>query len=376
MSEPKIAEFFNNFGIYISQPTISRMLTKGPDIDIFHREKAEIFEAGLNSTTWQNIDGTGAKVCGKNHHVQIVCNPFYSAFFTCEHKDRLTIIDILLCGDPRLYFFNEEAFVLLEELRISGKMMSKIRDAVFDRILDEEQMRNLLDRLFPNPGKGQNNRLRIMEAGAIAWYHNQTNVPVVQTLLSDAGPEYKKTTPNQGLCWIHDGRHYGKLNPVVPMYRESLENFKGRYWDYYQKLLDYKDDPSPEGAEKLSSEFDDLFSTVTDYPALNDRIEKSKAKKAGLLAILKNPEIDPHNNTAELGARVIARKRDVSLHTMSAEGTTSQDTMLTITETARKLGVNAYNHIFDRISRKFELSSLSSLILKMAGFIMPRLDSS
>jgi hypothetical protein len=201
-------------------------------------------------------------------------------------------------------------------------------------------------------------------------------VPVVQTLLSDAGPEYGKTTPNQGLCWIHDGRHYGKLNPVVPMYRESLGKFRGRYWDFYQKISDYKSNPCPEVAEKLSSEFDDLFSTVTDYPALNRRIEKTKAKKSGLLFVLEAPEIDPHNNTAELGARVIARKRDVSLHTMSAEGTESQDTMLTITETAKKLGVNAYNYICDRICGKFELPCLSSLILKMGNRSEPCFDSS
>jgi hypothetical protein len=312
MSEPKIVEFFSNIGILISQSTISRILTQSPEIEMFHQEKAEIFEAGLKSSTWQNIDGTGAKVGGANHHVQILCNPFYSAFFTCERKDRLTIIDILLCGNPRLYQFNEEAFVLLGDFRISGKMVSKIREAVFDKILDEEQMAELSDSLFPNPSKGKNNRLRIMEAGAIAYYHNQTLVPVVQTFLSDAGPEYGKITAEHGLCWIHDGRHYGKLNPVVPLYQESLANFKTLYWDYYRKLSDYRDNPCPEEAEKLSAEFDELFSTVTDYPALNDRIEKTKAKKARLLAVLTNPEIDLHNNPAELGARVVARKRDVT----------------------------------------------------------------
>ena len=91
---------------------------------------------------------------------------------------------------------------------------------------------------------------------------------------------------------------------------------------------------------------------------------------------MKSPEIDPHNNPAELGARLVARKRDVSPHTMPAKGAMSQDTMPTITETARKLGVNAYNHIFDRIGGKFELPSLSSLILQMAGLVAPRLDSS
>jgi hypothetical protein len=40
-----------------------------------------------------------------------------------------------------------------------------------------------------------------------------------------------------------------------------------------------------------------------------------------LLLTLKYPEIPLHNNAAELGAREQVRKRDVSLHTMTEEGT-------------------------------------------------------
>jgi hypothetical protein len=35
---------------------------------------------------------------------------------------------------------------------------------------------------------------------------------------------------------------------------------------------------------------------------------------------------------------------------------------MTIVETAKKLGVNAFNYIFDRISKKFEMPSLARLI--------------
>jgi len=45
VSEPKIHEFLENVGVHISKATISRILTK--DIEIFHREKAEIFQEGL-----------------------------------------------------------------------------------------------------------------------------------------------------------------------------------------------------------------------------------------------------------------------------------------------------------------------------------------
>ena len=48
VSEPKILEFFDNFGIYISPASISRILTKNNEL--FHQEKADIFRAGLLST--------------------------------------------------------------------------------------------------------------------------------------------------------------------------------------------------------------------------------------------------------------------------------------------------------------------------------------
>jgi hypothetical protein len=47
VSEPKIHEFMGNIGVHISKATISRILTK--DTDVFHQEKAEIFQEGLKS---------------------------------------------------------------------------------------------------------------------------------------------------------------------------------------------------------------------------------------------------------------------------------------------------------------------------------------
>ena len=86
----------------------------------------------------------------------------------------------------------------------------------------------------------------------------------------------------------------------------------------------------------LSLEFDQLFSSQTIYAELNERIKKTKAKKSELLLVLKYPELPLHNIMAELGARAQARKRDVSLHTKTEEGTKSQDTFLTIAQTAKK----------------------------------------
>ncbi len=365
MSEPKIKEFFDNFGIYISQSTISRVLTK--NIEPFHKEKEDIFQAGLCSGVYQQIDGTGAKVSGQNYHTQILCNPFYTAYFTLPHKNRLSILNILYNGNSISYYFNEEAFALLEIFRLSKKVIVQLRETASGKILDEEQMQELLENIFPDPEKGKNQRTRIMEAGAVAFYHHQEEFPTVDILLSDDAPEYKLITSEQGLCRIHEGRHYKKLIPAVPFYEEKLEEFRDQYWDYYRKLLDYKENPSDERAEELSAEFDELFSVRTDYPALDDRIAKTEAKKSELLLVLKYPELPLHNNEAELGARVIARKRDVSLHTITEEGTKANDTFLTIVETAKKLGVSAYEYIRDRVAKRFEMPSLADMIRRISG---------
>ena len=368
VSEPKIHEFLENIGIYISPATISRILTK--KIDVFHQEKADIFRAGLESTVYQQIDDTGAKVNGQNRYVEIICNPFYTAYFTIPTKDRLSILDILQGGKTRIYFFNEEAFALLESFRLSNKIISKLRDNALDKVLDEKQMRKLMAEIFPDPNKGKNQRTRIMEAGAIAAYHNRTDFPVVKALLSDGAPQFKKLTEEQALCWIHDARNYKKLEPVVPMHKKELEDFEILYWNYYRKLLQFKENPTQENAEKLSAEFDVLVSTKTNYQALNERIEKTKENKVELLLTLKYPEIPLHNNAAELGARAQVRKRDVSLHTMTEEGTKASDTFSTIVQTAKKLRVSVFDYIGDRVSKSFNMPSLAKLIetKKSSGF--------
>ncbi len=360
MSEPKIAEFLGNGGISISQSTISRILTN--DESGFAKEQKDIFLAALTSTPYHQVDDTTVKVNGETHYSQIFCNPFYTAFFTVPHKDRLTILDILLCGKERAYLFDSHAFDLLSEFKISQKIIGQIMQLKKEGGMSEEEMQEMLDKLYPNRKKGKNNKKRIMEAGAIAAYRQQTDIPLVDILLSDDAPQFKKLTEAQALCWIHDGRHYNRLNPIVQLNVEILNTFKTRYWDFYGELLKYKMTPTPEKAEILSAKFDQIFSTKTGYEDLDDRIEKTSKKKEALLLVLKHPELPLHNNAAELAARVEKRRQDVSLQTKSKQGTEAKDAFLTVVETAKKLGVNIYKYMADRISKKFNMPSLAELI--------------
>lgn len=362
MSEPKILEFLGNCGIFISQSTISRILTN--DETGFNKEKKDIFRAALHSTPYHQIDDTTVRVNGQNRYSQIFCNPYYTAFFTVPHKDRLTILDILLCGKERTYLFDLKAFCLLSDLKVPKKVIDQLLGLTEEREISEAEMQRLLKKIFPDAKKGGNTRTRIMEAAAIASYHRQTEIPVVNILLSDDAPQFKKLTVEHALCWIHEGRHYNRLSPIVPFNVVELKKFKTPFWDYYGDLLKYKENPKPETAARLWSEFDNLFSTKTGYDALDDRIEKTRSKKEKLLLVLKYPWLPLHNNDSELGARVEKRRQDVSLQTKSDIGTKAKDSFLTITQTAKKLGVNAYSYIYDRISKTFSMPSLADLILQ------------
>jgi len=363
VSEPKIHEFLENMGVWISRATISRIVTE--DNDLFHEEKSEIFQAGLSSTTYQQIDDTSARVNGNNWYTQIICNPYYTAYFTVPHKNRETMLDILLCGNEKTYCFNEEAFELMETFNIPKLWMEKLSSSK-EKTYNNEEISRKMDYVF-SPDGYKSIKMRVLEACSIAAYHRMTNIPVVTTLLSDDAPQFKQIAYHHALCWIHDGRNYKKLRPIVPYHQEKLEAFLDRYWDYYAKLSEFKIEPHAEVAEQLAAEFDQLFSTETKYEQLDERISKTREKKENLLLVLTMPEIPLHNNAAELAARAKVRKRDVSLQTVTDKGTKANDTFMTIVQTAKKLGVSAYDYIFDRVSNKFEMLSLAQLIKEISS---------
>jgi len=361
-TEPKILEFFDNFGIQISSGQLSNILIK--DKEVFHTEKDAVYEAGLRSSPWQHIDDTGARVNGQNQYCQIVCNPLYTAYFTTEKKSRLTVVDVLRNFSERTFLLNAEAFELLHLLKLPARVVRRLKQLPQDRELSETEFTGLLDESLPDLGSLQRNR--VVDAAAVAAYHAQLEFPVVRLVICDDAPQFKLVTEELALCWIHDGRHYKKLVPYVAHHRQLLDSFLKRYWAFYGQLLDYREHPTTEDRVRLADEFDALFSTVTGYEALDKRIAKTEAKKHFLLMVLDHPEIPLHNNPAELGARRQVRKRKISLGTRTEDGTKARDTFATLAATAKKQDVSFYEYIYDRVSGAYEMSSLADLISRRA----------
>jgi len=362
MTEPKIGEWFANMGIMISAGQISHFLTEGHEA--FHQEKDEIVDAGLSSSPWQHMDDTGTRVDGVNWHCQVICNPLYTAYFTTERKDRLTVIDVLRNQRKRVFRLNDEALALLRQFAVSERTREALRHLPWDQELSESELEDGLKQHLPQLGATA--RSRIVEASAIAAYHAEVGHPVVRLLICDDAKQFKLVTEELGLCWIHDGRHYKNLEPCVAYHSQLLDAFLKRYWDYYKELLAYRQQPSAEEAMRLSGRFDELFSTVTGYDALDQRIAKTQANKGPLLMVLRHPEIPLHNNPAELGARGRVRKRVVSYGPRSPQGAKAWDTFQTLLGTAKKLGVNLFHYLRDRIGGAREMPSLADLIHQRA----------
>ncbi|VAW84861.1 hypothetical protein MNBD_GAMMA16-1404, partial [hydrothermal vent metagenome] len=170
MSQPAIHRLLTTAGIHIAASTISRIITD--DTSIFHEEKADIFAAGLQSTGYQHIDDTGARVNGKNHYTHVLCNPFYTAYFTCPKKDRLTLLGILSGGELSFHL-NQEAVQLMIKLKLSKTQRSRIEPLIQSQPMSRAEIDKQLDILFPNPKKHRTQRRIILEASALVAYQNR-----------------------------------------------------------------------------------------------------------------------------------------------------------------------------------------------------------
>ena len=363
MSEPKIGEFLENFDIQVSSGSLSNILTKSANL--FEQDYDDLLVAGLSSTPYQQTDDTSARVKGEFWNTHILCNPFYTFYSTRPGKDRLTVLKVLQNTDALRFRFGQATCRLLQdEFSLPEKWSEEIA-ALGEVEVSETTLKLLLDGWF-----GQRNkqvRTAIEHAAAIAFYRRQSSIPIVQTLVCDDAGQFKLLTDRLALCWIHAGRHYAKLSPIVDRHVKSLKEFLDHYWAYYEALQDYRAGPTKELAKTLRVEFDELFSTQTKYAALDDRIAKTAAKKDELLTVLSVPEVPLHNNASELGARVSARRRDVSLHSRSERGVRAMDIFTTLVQTSKKLGISAFAYLRDRLSGSFEMPSLAQSILHHAS---------
>ena len=286
-----------------------------------------------------------------------------------DNKSRLEVLRALL-GKPKAGLqvaYNEYSIALLAHFGVSQADQLTLKSLFHDKqVLSLADFQKNMQQAAPKVAAKKNMFARISESMALGYYHSQKEFPVVQYLLSDDAPEYKKiAAQQQGLCWIHDNRHYKKLVPKIQVHHDILEQIQKEYWTFYGQLLDYKEATKQQQILQkpiLTAEFERIFSQHTGYFQVNTRLESTYKNKSALLAVLDNPALPLHNNAAELEARRVVRKRDISLHTWSSRGTEVRDAFMSIVQTAARLDVPVLEYIKDRISQRYEMTSLATLV--------------
>ena len=55
------------------------------------------------------------RVAGKFWHTHSLCNPYYTAYFTKPHKDRLSVLEVLQNTEDLKFLLNSDTLRLLEQ---------------------------------------------------------------------------------------------------------------------------------------------------------------------------------------------------------------------------------------------------------------------
>lgn len=362
VTSSKLLLLLKSMGLRISAGSLSAILLSHTAEAV--AEKQAILKAGLGHS-YAQTDITGARVHGQNHYTHIICNEYFTIYSTLNGKSILDVLTAFQGLDNKknlLLTYNSECIGLLEKEKVSKAFLLSLSVHFKEGdIYSLEKFEKFIKQKIPDLFQKKNIFKKVKLSFALSYYHLQNDFLKVNCLVSDNAPEYRRIAAHHALCWVHDARPYNKISPHIKIHQEYLASFQSKYWAFYDQLLDYKEQPSQKRAAELSLEFEALFVGNTGFFLLDKQIEKTCNNKNKLLQVLQFPEIPLHNNLSELGARRQVRKRDISLHTMTEEGTKNQDAFLSIGQTAMQLGVDVFKYLKDFISNNIE-TSLAQII--------------
>jgi hypothetical protein len=188
------------------------------------------------------------------------------------------------------------------------------------------------------------------------------NEKIDKIMISDDAMQFKLLTLYHTLCWVHEIRHFKKLNPFLELHRKKLIWILNEIWRFYETLKDYKENPAECKKQFIEQKFDVLFSTKTGYKELDERIALTKKKKNELLLVLKYPKIPLHNNLAELALREIVIKNKVSYGTKSEDGRIAWENVMTIKDSCRKNNISFMTYLEDIFSGRYRMARLCEVI--------------
>jgi hypothetical protein len=357
VTQPLLLEQLHDFGINISAGQLHNILTENKDL--FHQEKDEVRGAGLATASYIGTDDTGARHQGHNGYCTVIGNELFACFTSTDSKSRLNFLEVLH-GSQRLYAINDIATEYWKHQGLAAALVTKLSQELqnFTIALDWQARLAQLDITTER-------QVRIVTEGALLGGLIERGVAADLAVLSDGALQFFILL--HAACWIHAERPLARMVPYHEEHRAVIETFRTQIWDLYKELKAYRQHPDPAQKPILEARFDALCDQQAGYPSIQQVLKDMREHKADLLRVLERPEIPLHNNASESDIREYVKKRKISGSTRSEAGRRCRDTFTSLKKTCRKLGVNFWNYLQDRIRGLGKVARLADLIRQRAA---------
>jgi hypothetical protein len=364
MTQYSISNFLKDKGIIISEGTISNILSE--HVEVFNTEAEHVYQAGLESSDYQQTDETGARHMGKTGWTMIVCSALHTSFITSFSKNYFQVLKNLN-GGSLSYTFNEKTIELLEKEKIADwdlNFVLSLDGRTFNKAGD---ILHLYKKKYPLP-PSELTRKKILKISSLVHYREQNLYKPVEILVSDAAGQFKGISNRLQLCWIHCARNFKVLEPYSLSYRKILDDFLDDLWKYYFRLEDYRQNPTEKEKTSLWIDYDKLFDRTTGYEVLDKLLSTKLSKKSDYLTVLDYPHIPIHNNHSEEQLRYIVIKRKISSGTRSNKGRKARDSFYSLMLTCKKLNISFFDYLKDRLYKSYSIAPLDEIIVDRSRF--------
>jgi len=161
------------------------------------------------------------------------------------------------------------------------------------------------------------------------------------------------------LCWLHEIRHFLKLDPQVKINKKRLNKVINQLWDFYHQCKQYSRDPTKEKRNNLEKQFKFITNQKTGYEKLDKRLILTGRKENRLLLFLNYPGLPFQNNLAERDLRPAVIIRKLSGGTKSKKGDRSFERHMSIIQTARKQGLNVFKTLHGLLTNQLNPAILT-----------------
>jgi Transposase IS66 family len=356
VTQPLLLEQLHDFGIDISAGQLNNLLTENKDL--FHQEKDEVRQAGLTTASYIGTDDTGARHQGRNGYCTAIGNDLFTCFESTDSKSRLNFLQVLH-GSQRLYATNGTALEYWKRQGLAAALLEKLSQGP-EQFTEEPAWQRRLAEL----GIAGQRHVRIATEGALLGGLVERGVSPNLGVLSDGAGQFDIFV--HASCWIHAERPLVRMVPCNDQHGAVIEKIRGQIWELYKDLKAYKQQPDASQKADLEDRFDALCDQRVDYSSIRAVLKEMRDLKADLLRVLERPELPLHNNAVESDIREYVKKRKISGSTRSAGGRRCRDTFTSLKKTCRKLGVNFWNYLQDRIRGLGKLPRLADVIRQRA----------